>query len=121
MEKKLFPVKAMLTGNELKKLDEKVEKCNQTRAGYIRMLVNGAVPRVVPESDYFRAKYILEEIFKEIKDLSDKRNFTREEIASILKRLAFLIIQFQKNVLLPDKVSKVGDLIGDDEDLGGKR
>ena len=85
------------------------------------MLVNGAVPKAVPESNYFRAKYVLEELFKEIKDLSGKRNFTREEIASILKRLAFLIIQFQKNVLLPDKVSKVGDLIGDDENLGGKR
>ncbi|MPM74900.1 hypothetical protein SDC9_121889 [bioreactor metagenome] len=83
-----------LTEDEMEDLKRYSKSCKLTTSGYIRMLINGYVPKETPPKEYDQLLRIMTEIHRELTRHNDNS-------AAIMLRKALLMLQAE--VTLPER------------------
>lgn len=63
-------IKVRLTNNDLDHLNNLVKKSNLSRESYLRMCINGLVPRSVPSKEFIKVIEILREIAENMNQIA---------------------------------------------------
>lgn len=97
MRNRTIQLNIRLTEAENKRLKQHSRKAGLTASAYIRMLINGYQPKETPPLEYEKLLQILTEIYAKI---------GRSEDIQTKKLLAETLLELQKQVTQPEKISK---------------
>lgn len=97
MRNRTIQLNIRLTEAENNRLKRNSHKANLTASAYIRMLINGYQPKETPLLEYEKLLQILTEIYAKI---------GRSEDIQTKKLLAETLLELQKQVTQPERISK---------------